>query len=178
MIRFSYQPIFEDWFAFNRIVVMRQLRFINLLAILNLVAFLIYPFASGAGREDRETVLATYRNSARMLFIPGVAVFVLVATYVGVRRRWNAAAELREAREYEFDEGGVRVRTASFSSYLEWCLFKRAERRKGYFLLNTAQNQFHYFPESVVPDKDALDALLASKIETRKGKQGQAREKK
>lgn len=54
MIRFRFLPTLEDWFAFNRIVVLRQFRFLNVLALVILEVFLIYPFAlRPADRENQ-----------------------------------------------------------------------------------------------------------------------------
>lgn len=169
MIRFRYQPTFEDWFALNRIVVFRQLRFLIGLAIVLLALFLIYPFALAAVGQDEGGVLGAYQKSLAMLFIPGLTCFLLLATYFGVRKRWRTAEEIREEREYVLDEDGVRVTGSSLAGFLEWRHFTHAELKKGLFLLKTAQNQFHYFPVAVVPDKDALNALLARKVGAKKG---------
>jgi hypothetical protein len=169
MIRFRYQPTFEDWFALNRMVVLRQFRFLVWLALVLLALFLIYPFMWQAlGHRLEGGVLGVYRNNLGLLFIPGLTCFLLVATYFGVRKRWMTADEIREAREYVFDDSGVRVNGASQSSYLEWRHFKHAELKRGYFILKTAQNQYHYFPASVVSDAAKLHELVASKVSARR----------
>jgi hypothetical protein len=50
------------------------------------------------------------------------------------------------------------------SGYLEWKHFTERKLQGGYFLLKTGQNQYHYFPATVVPDPNALTALLTQKI--------------
>lgn len=169
MIRFRYQPTFEDWRAFNRIVLQQQLRFFKVLALAIFILSLIYPLALRSMGRNEEGLLVAYRKNPAVWVIPGLAALVWGATYIGVRKRWKAAEELREAREYEIDQSGVRVTGASLSGCLEWRYFTRAERKDGYFLLKTGQNQFHYFPESAVSDKEALNALLAAKVPSKKG---------
>ncbi len=88
----------------------------------------------------------------------------MVATLFAARKRWKAAEEVRIEREYEIDDVGVRVTGSSLYGFLEWRHFTEAEILKGYFLLKTAQNQYHFFPTAVVPDPGALSLLLAAKV--------------
>jgi hypothetical protein len=170
MIRFRYQPTFKDWFTFNRIVGFRHFRFLIGLSLLLLILFLLYPFALMVTGHDEVGIMGGYRQSVGLLVIPVVVCFLLIATYLAVRKRWRAAEEVREARDYEIDENGVRVTGITLSGFLEWRHFTRAELKKGYFLLKTAQNQFHYFPAAVVPDQQALGDLLARKVAKNAGK--------
>ena len=131
--------------------------------------FLIYPFALAAVGQDEGGILGAYQKSLAVLFIPGLTCFLLLATYIGVRKRWKTAEEIREEREYVIDEDGVRVIGTSLSGFLEWRHFTHAELKGGLFMLKTAQNQFHYFPAAVVSDPGALNALLARKVGKKKG---------
>jgi hypothetical protein len=100
--------------------------------------------------------------------LPGFIGLMLLFTYRAIRKRWNSAEELREAREYVIDDAGIRITAATFSGFLEWRLLTRGELKQGYFLLRTGQNQFYYFPASIVPDQQALIDLLARKVPTKK----------
>ena len=86
MIRFRYRPTFDDWFALNRILALRQLRFLIGLAGALLGLFLIHPFALEAVGRNEGGILQTYRNSLAVLFIPGLTGFLLLATYRAVRK--------------------------------------------------------------------------------------------
>ena len=163
MIRFQYTPSYKDWFAFNRIVLLRQFRFLIVIAGCLLGIYLVYPFTLNALGHDEGTVFEVYTKNAGVLIMPGIVCFLLVAIYLGVRKRWRSAAELREVREYQIDEEGVRVTATSLAGFLAWRHITKVERRKGFFLLKTAQNQYYYFPESVVPDPEALHRLLKTK---------------
>jgi len=164
MIRFRYQPTFKDWFALNRIVGFRHFRFAIALSLFLITGFLVYPLALIVTGHNEGGIMEGYRQSAGLLLFPAVVCFLLIATHLAVRKRWRAAEELREAREYEIDETGVRFTGGTLSGFLEWRHFTRADLKKGYFLLRTAQNQFHYFPAEVVPDQQALSDLLARKV--------------
>lgn len=164
MIRFRYQPTLEDYTMLNRIVLYRHvtIRFLRWFALVLFVAFLVSPFLQQAG-QVRRGIWESYGNNIGLLFLPFMAVFLWVSTTIGVKRRWNSATELRDTKDYEIDEQGVRLAASSFSGNMEWRLFKSADLARGYFLLRTAQNQYHYFPASVVPDQAALISLLQSK---------------
>jgi hypothetical protein len=164
MIRFRYQPTFEDWFALNRIVGFRQFWFLIGLSLLMIALFILYPFALMAAGHHEVGVLEAYGQSVGLLLVPMVLCFLSIPTYLGIRKRWRNAGELREAREYEIDDNGVRVTGETLSGFLEWRHFTRASLTNGYFVLGTAQKQFHYFPATVVPDRQALSDLLARKV--------------
>lgn len=167
MIRFRFQPTLKDWVAFHRIVVLRQFRFLNVLALVIIAIFLIYPYALRAADHEVESVVAIYWNNIGTLFVPFVAGLLVGWIHYSVKKRWRTAEEMREARDYEIDETGVRVTGSSLSGYLEWRHFTTTQRKGGYFLLKTAQNQFHYFPEAIVPDTKALAALLEEHVRAR-----------
>ena len=164
MIRFRYQPTFKDWLALNRIVSFRFLLGGICVSLVLLILFLGYPFALRLAGHHEITFMQAYRQGAGLLLLPGFVGLMLLFIYRAIRKRWNSAEELREAREYVIDDAGVRITAATFSGFLEWRLLTQAELKQGYFLLRTGQNQFHYFPASIVPDQQALIDLLARKV--------------
>ena len=164
MIRFRYQPTFEDWFAVNRIVGLRYFWLLIGPSLLVIALFILYPFALMTAGHHEIGILEGYRQSLGMLLVPAVLCFLLIATYLGIRKRGRDAEELREAREYEIDDNGVRVTGETLSGFLEWRHFTRASLKNGYFVMGTVQKQFHYFPAAVVPDQQALSDLLARKV--------------
>lgn len=173
MIRFRYQPTFKDYVALNRFVMWRQLRYLIIIAGLLVVLFALLPVTLGSLGSSRST-WEIYRSSLTVLILPGLVMFLLISTYFAVRKRWNAAEELRIDREYEIDDTGVRVTGTSLSGFMEWRHFTQADRQGGFYFLKTAQNQFYYFPESIVPDREALNELIAGRVlETNRAKPAQ-----
>jgi hypothetical protein len=103
MIRFRYQPTFKDYVALNRFVMWRQLRYLIIIAGLLVVLFALLPVTLGSLGSSRST-WEIYRSSLTVLILPGIVMFLLISTYFAVRKRWNAAEELRIDREYEIDD--------------------------------------------------------------------------
>ncbi|MEO6993018.1 MAG: hypothetical protein ABI273_05290 [Lacunisphaera sp.] len=163
MIRFRFQPTFEDYSALNRFVIWRQLRYLIVIAGMLVVLFALQPVTLGSMGGSR-SASEVYRSSLGILILPGLVTFLLIVSYIAVRKGWNAAEELRIEREYEIDDIGVRVTGSSLSGFLEWRHFIKADRQSGYYFIKTAQSQFHYFPELVVPDQQALNELIARKM--------------
>ena len=167
MIRFRFQPRFEDWRALNLRAIVRQLRVLLIIASVILFCYLVLPFAHRMVGRD-VGVLETYRENFGVLWLPVIVALVLGGSYVAVRRRWQSVEELRVEKEYEIDEAGVRVTGASLNGFLEWKHFHSADYTRGCFFLKTHQNQFHYFPESVVPGRRAFLDLVARHIRVSK----------
>ena len=163
MIRFQYQPTFKDYLALNRHVLGRHLGKLIVIAVCLLALYLALPFLSVI-TDATKGVWGIYWSGTPLLILPALVVFLVIATYVGARKRWKAAEEIRIEREYQIDDIGVRVTGSSLSGFLEWRHFTDAEILKEYFVLKTAQNQYHFFPASVVPDRKALAELLRNKI--------------
>jgi hypothetical protein len=109
-----------------------------------------------------------YRSALGLLILPGIVASIFLTTYWSARKRWLAADELREEREYDFEEAGIRVRMKSGESFTDWKVFKQAIVSKRFVYLRTAQRQFHFFPIAAVPDLPALRELLAAKVAERK----------
>ena len=168
MCRFRYQPTFEDWRLLNMRATMRQLRFLTIVACGILFCYLALPLAHRmVGRTVN--VLDTYLENFTALWLPAIVALLYAGSYFAVRRRWASVEELRTEKEYQIDEAGVRVTGDSLSGFLEWKHFHSADYARGFFFLKTHQNQFHYFPESVVPDRQALLDLVARHVKVSKG---------
>lgn len=163
MIRFRYQPTFKNHAAFNRRFVWRRLRIPAFFGGLFFVMCCIQPLAAGAIRRDGGLPNDVHLSPAVMI-IPILVAVILVLTHYSIRKAWNKAGDLRAEREFQIDDTGVRVEGPSFSGFLEWQNMASAERTGGYFFLKTLQNQYYYFPESVVPDVRILTDLLARKF--------------
>ena len=163
MIQFRYQPTLRDYLAFHRHILGRRLRTLTIIAGCLLALYLAVPFLAQR-TEASQNVWGMYLSVSPLLILPALVAFIVVVTSVAARKRWKAAEELRIEREYQIDDVGVRVAGSSFAGFLEWKHFTDAEILKGYFILKTAQNQYHFFPASVVPDTETLSSLLAAKV--------------
>ena len=163
MIRMRYQPTFRGFLALNVHAAARLFCILIVVALCSLILYLLQPLAYRL-TGHAESTLDIYRSNSGLLIIPAVVVWLLVARYFGVRSRWRKAEELRIEREYEIDESGVRVTGISLSGFLEWRHFIHGDFRGGYFFLKTAQNQFHYFPASAVPEKSCFVELVGRKV--------------
>jgi len=157
MIRFRFTPSYADFVALNRLFGFRQSRSLIGTSILLLVAFIAEPFILyGLGHEDEGSVWRTYLTSLPVLILPALTNLLYIFNRVNVRRRWNAAEELRCDLEYEITHEGGRVRGESLEGFLQWKHLKQVIVKGGYIVLKTAQNQLYYFPETAVPDSKAL----------------------
>jgi hypothetical protein len=163
MIRFEYQPTFADYAVLNRRHAALKMGALKYFGGLCALAFLLQPWVQKNAVQPRG-VFETYGSSLPLLILPGILLFVILSTRYAVRKRWDTAEEVRLPKLYEIDDHGVKVTNPSLVGYLEWRHFTYAELARGYFFLKTAQNQYHYFPESAVPDKEQLLALLRNKI--------------
>jgi hypothetical protein len=167
MIRFSYTPAFQDWRALNLHYIARQFRIILIIAALLIASFLILPFGQRAIGHDID-VWQAYRNNAGALTLPAIVALIYGTTLYSVHRRWKTAAELREEREFIFDENGLAVKAASFSSTTEWHHVKEADLAKGLVLMKTSQNQFYYFPRHLVTDWPMFQSLVTERVKVTK----------
>lgn len=163
MIRFDYQPTWDDYLALNHYALLRRSRILFIIAGVITILFLLSPLTARVHPEAKST-LEIYRSNLGLLCVLGAFAAVPIATRLAAKKRWTAAAELRETKVFEIDESGLRVTARNFSGFLEWQLVTYAEFWRGYFLLQTGQNQFHYFPSSVVPDKKSLAELVRRKV--------------
>jgi hypothetical protein len=145
MIRFRYHPTFEDYAALNSFAFWRPLRSLVFIAGALLALFLIQPFML-PGTDHEKSAWQIYQSSMALLILPGIVCFLFIVTYRAMRKRWNAAEELRVDLEYEVDDAGIRVASESFSSSLDWRHITQAEQQGKFFFLRTAQNQFYFFP--------------------------------
>lgn len=162
-MRVHYLPTFADYWALNVFVLRRQFRKINIVAAGLVLLFLAYPWLPNPNRGN-VSIFEYYRSSWGLLVLPGIVVCTFAATYWGARKRWAVADELREEREYVFDESGLRTKSASIDASIEWRIFKEAVITRDFVYLITAQRQFHYFPVTAVDDLPRLQALLREKI--------------
>jgi hypothetical protein len=160
-MRFTYTPTFADYWTLNRRVLARQFGKLLWFAGASFLAYCslpVLPLSFG----PNESVADIYRSGAALLILPGIIVFGYIATYFTGKRRWRDAAEIRSARTYEIDEKGIRVTGDAFSGFLEWRLFKSVEFSSGLVFMKTGQNQYFYFPESLLPDRKLLRDFASS----------------
>jgi len=163
MTRFDYQPTLDDYLALNHYAMLRRSRILLLIAGVTVVLFLLSPLTARLHPEAK-SILEIYRSNLSILCLLAVFAIVPAVTRLAAKKRWNAAAELREAKTFEIDESGLRVTARSFSGFLEWQLITHAEFWRGYFLLQTGQNQFYYFPASATSDRKSLVELVSRKV--------------
>lgn len=168
MIKFRFTPQFRDYWRLNLHYVTGMTRRLHWFAGAMFFLYLFSPWlASLPGRE--RTAVQSYVLFLPLLALPAILAFMVVATFAAAKKRWRSADELRTGRDYEITEEGIQIRGDGVSGFLEWRHFSSAEFSKGWFFLKTAQNAFHYFPATVVPDVSALVSLVERKINQTKG---------
>src|SRR5262249_58755221 len=119
-------------------------------------------------RREGDAVATKYLYGPPMLTLPALA-FVLVPALAwgAARKRWNAAAEIREPRTYTFSEDGVRVAAQTFESFTAWSSIAGAARVGEQVVLATPQQQFYLVPVRAFGDGEALGRfrrLIAAKV--------------
>ncbi|HWB58213.1 MAG TPA: hypothetical protein VG733_01925 [Chthoniobacteraceae bacterium] len=167
MIRFQYNPVFKDYRALNRYVLFRGRRLVAWVAIF--AGMLMVLTTTVVNSPDE---MKTAEGMVALLKVAiGCALFFVILFaffYWRVRRRWNAAEELRTPRDYEMDDAGIRVKGELFQGSMEWKLFKTADFSRGYAFLKTGQNLYYYFPISAFPDQKAFLELVNRHVKVSK----------
>ncbi len=161
MIPVRYIPTFNDYWALNRLNLLKLTRGLHWLAALVFCGYLVSPFGLHSGAQ---TLSERYLTNSGLLILPGIVVIMWLTTYWGAKGRWTAAAELREEKLYEIDDTGIRVKGESFTGFNEWRLIKNAAITPKFVYLMTAQRQYFYFPTQAVPDLSQLKSLLQQKV--------------
>lgn len=162
-MRIVYSPTFPDYWSLNVHVLRKRFRAIILIAAVLLGLFLIFPLMPNPAGEERG-LMEIYIGCLGLLVLPGIVGFTFAMTYLATKKRWLSAWELREKREYDFDDAGIRVKSESMDSFTDWKIFTESVVTKKFVLLATAQQQFHYFTVAAVPDLPRLQELLEAKI--------------
>jgi hypothetical protein len=151
----------------NQHVVIKQFRFLIVFAGFVLFCFLLLPFAHRlAGREM--SLWEGYKSGFGALWLPGIVVFLLGAVYYGTHRGWKTRPELREEREFVFDDNGVTVTGATFSGRMDWQHLKEADLARGLVLIKSNQNLFYYFPQRLIVDWPAFRSPVSEHVKPTK----------
>jgi len=161
-IQFTDSPTLEGFRTLNSHV-QPKMRSLRVVAALLTLIFLLFPLMTRS-QPHPPTLFQAYTSQLGLLILPGILICLYILTHYTIKKRWNAAKEIREERVYCIDERGIQVTAASFNGFLEWSLFTHVEMNKGYFFLRTAQNQYYYFPTSAVPDQQNLIELIRRKV--------------
>jgi len=142
-IKLSTTPTFGAYLRFVMWAAFRQVRWLIPFAVLALVCFLLAPVIP----FERQGPLARYRASLAVLILPGIVFALLpLSSYLGARKRWRAAVELRAPRTYVFNDSGVDIAAGSFNSEVAWNHVVTADRHRDQILLGTAQKQYYLVP--------------------------------
>jgi hypothetical protein len=171
LIKFRYEPTLEDYLFLNRHVLSFGLRvaFVVVIGIIALSAALPFLMPRPADGAEEMNWQAYWRSIIPLLVAPFVvAPLVVLFLRRAARKRWNAAEELRVPRDYEFSDDGVRMSGGSISGAMEWRHIVQAEMANGFVLLKTGQNQYYYFPTSVLPDFNAFLNLVSKHVKVTK----------
>lgn len=160
MTQFTYEATREDFLRLNRVLYWRQLRMLIAFAVVSLLLFATYPFLA----VRSPGILESYISVWSILILPGLAGFLIFALERSARKRWRDAAEIRATRDYQIDEAGIHVTSATFNGFLAWEHLVERKEAGGFLYLRTTQNQYYFFPLSLVPDPAALRALVATKV--------------
>jgi hypothetical protein len=178
MIRFRYEPKFEEWRFLNRHLIWPRVRTPGIIGGLFLLLFATRPFLFKVV-WPRQSVQYTDAGIIPVIILVIAAIFFVLAIERQIRKRWETAEELRVVHDYEITDQGVRTVASSLEGFMEWRYFVSADFAKGFIMLKTAQNQFYYFPLSIVPDGAKLLELIEQKTKvTDNWKKAMARRKK
>ncbi|MDF3055879.1 MAG: hypothetical protein K0R17_94 [Rariglobus sp.] len=162
-IHFTDSPTLEGFYTLNTHVLQPKTRLLRVIGGLLVLTFLLFPLMTRS-QPQPPTLFQAYTSQLGLLILPGILICLHILTRYTIKKRWNAAKELREKRSYSINEHGIQVTASSFNGFLEWSLLNHAEVNKGYFFLRTAQNLFYHFPVSAVPDKQNFMELIRTKI--------------
>ncbi len=159
-VSIAYEPTFRDFLSLNRWIVRRRWRAIRSLSVVAIALFvagtLLFHDPGGGG------VFRPYSRSLAVLMFPAVFLVGLPATlYFAVKKRWNAAPEIREPRRFTFSEDGIAVEGRTFSGRVAWSHITGVESHRGLIILKTNQNMYYLFSERGFPDEDAREEFAS-----------------
>jgi hypothetical protein len=166
-MKIKYSPVFSDYWALNIYFLKKQGRLVGIFAMALFGLFVVAPFLFQNQNPDA-SLLDRYKGFLGLLILPGIVVFIVIATYRGAKKRWSSAQELSQDKDYEIDDRGIRVKSVSQDAFADWSVFKEAEITNRFVFISTSQRQFHYFPLGSVPDMEALARILKSNIPTKR----------
>ncbi len=156
----AYTPSFHDFLALNRWIARRRWRLVQILSVAPIALYLGSPWLfhdTGA-----EGILLPYAQSLAVLALPAFFLLGLpLILYFAVKKRWNTAPEIREARRFTFSEDGIVVEGGTFAGRVAWSHIRGAETHRGLVILKTQQGAYYLFPERAFPDEDRRDAFAA-----------------
>ena len=156
----AYQPTFRDFLALNRRIVRRRWRLVQLLSTIPLALYLASPWLFHDPGD--EGILLPYAQSLAVLALPACFLVALpLVLHAAVRKRWNAAPEIREPRRFTFSDDGIVVEGSTFSGRIGWSHIVGAESHRGLVMLKTRQNMYYLFSERAFPDEDQRDAFAS-----------------
>jgi hypothetical protein len=188
-MRFTYSPTFKDYWALNLYALFPHWRLCIRLATVLLALGVIAPWvwtAFDVGLPPAETYKGVLPTFILML---GCFLLMILAMYAAARMGWAATRELREPREYEIDDSGVRVKAAGSEGFVEWPGIVDTSVTNRFVYLVTAQQQYYstsfnpgrpyfniekhyyYFPISTVPDMGRLRELIRTCVNRARDKQ-------
>ena len=86
-------------------------------------------------------------------------------------RQWQTNPAVREAREYEFSDNGIRYSSESSRSEFSWNLIQKANLSRGMVVLWMGSNQIHYIPLHVLgpEQRRGLAQLFKEKLKESPG---------
>ena len=180
---FIYSPTFKDYWALNVYAEVRTRRFLIVLATVVLALIVVEPWLLHEFK-DGDPVADYYKRSLPLLILPGGILFLILLMYLSARIQWAARRELRQPREYEIDDSGLRVKAAGSEGFLQWRGVTNASVTSRFVYLVTAQQQYYstsftirylfftaqrhyyYFPVSIVPDMQRLRELIKACVKS------------
>jgi hypothetical protein len=143
-IRVTVTPTREEFVSFQMRFALSRTGIILFFGIVWLAAILyalygVPMLAPGRVNQNASLFAAIFISVAMAVCIP-------LGTYIGAVRRWNAASEVREQRQYAFTDEGIQVTGETFAGFTTWSNIVRAGRLAGQIYLGTNQNQYHLIP--------------------------------
>jgi hypothetical protein len=164
MITIEFQPTLEDYRAFYYRVMKKRLGFLSIIAFVVLVFALLSPFFASTVTKPSIAPLDFYRENSSSIVIPAVILLLAYTLWNAPRKMWKKTALLREKVRYTLDESTVKRESEGLSSTIVWRQITGYSTDGRLFILNITGGSCHYFPESAVPDREALIGFLDSHI--------------
>src|SRR5688572_17095018 len=99
MIRFAHTATFQDYWRLNLRHLLRAYRLNRLIpfAALSLAVFILSPWVIFGFKG--KPLLEVYSSVWGLLILPVLTLLMVISTYFGARKNWNAIEELREEKE-------------------------------------------------------------------------------
>jgi len=170
-MKFNHTPTFASYWMLNKrhFFKIRGVKLLLFISAFSILFYLINPIMNHQWLGYDHSIGELYLSSMGILILPLIMALMFTATYIGAKKRWKSAAELRCEKTYDITDSEIHVTATGIDSHLGLQYIAEAELWRGWIFLMTNQRTYHFFPLSAVPEPDKLISMLAAKIAKTKG---------